>query len=127
MPGLDHYRAVTVIRNMQPVPLTRLVEEFTDRLLVVELPALPADRRGETVAFTGRRVAALPTPMRLGLTVVAAVVAGVGRLAGLRRITRMLASRPLPVLSDYVRLVRSLAYAYVWETWPSTAADGAAR
>lgn len=124
MPRPDHYRAVTVIRNL---PLTRLVEEFTDRLLVLELPALPADRRGETAAFTGRRAATLPSPMKVGLTVVATVIACIGRLAGLGRITRVLAGRPLPVLGDYVRLVRSLAYAYVWETWPSTAADGAAR
>jgi hypothetical protein len=25
-----------------------------------------------------------------------------------------------------VRLVRSLGYAYVWETWPATGADGSA-
>ena len=29
------------------------------------------------------------------------------------------------MLGEYVRLVRSLAYAYVWETWPDTAPDGA--
>lgn len=116
-----------MISNLRPVPLTRFVEEFTDRLLVVELPALPADRRVETVAFTARRVAALPSPMRVGLTVVATGVAGAAKLAGLGRITRVLSGRSLPVLGDYVRLVRSLAYAYVWETWPSTAADGAAR
>ena len=27
-----------------------------------------------------------------------------------------------PSLGDYVRLLRSLGYAYVWETWPDTAA-----
>jgi hypothetical protein len=46
---------------------------------------------------------------------------------GRRRVVRLLAARPLPVVGDYVRLVRSLTYAYVWETWPATAADGAAR
>jgi hypothetical protein len=114
-----------VISNLRPVPLTRLVEEFTDQLLLVDLPALTAERRSKTVAFTGRRIAILPSPMRFGLTVVATVVAGVGVVAGPGRVARLLAGRPLPVLGDYVRLVRSLAYAYVWETWPSTAANGA--
>ena len=44
-----------------------------------------------------------------------------------RRVARLLAGRPLPVVGDYVRSVRSLCYTYVWETWPATAADGAAR
>jgi hypothetical protein len=106
-------------------PLTRLVEEFTDRLLIVDLPGLTVERRGKVVAFTGRRIATLPSPMRIGLTVVATVVACVARLAGPGRVTRFLAGRPLPVVGDYVRLVRSLAYTYVWETWPSTASNGA--
>lgn len=77
------------------------------------------------MAFAGRRIAGLPTPMRLGVGVVALVVEGVGRLVGPARLTATLARRPLPVLGEYVRLVRSLAYAYVWETWPDTAPDGA--
>ena len=108
-------------------PLVRLVEEFTDRLLVVDLPRLPAERRDQTVAFAGRRVAVLPSPMRLGISVVALSVAGASRVAGRARVARFLASHRLPALGDYVRLVRSLTYAYVWETWPATAADGAPR
>ena len=111
-----------------PFPLARLVEEFSDRLLAVDLPALPAERRGETVAFAGRRIATLPSPMR------ARAHHGCRRRRRCRSgspaaaaSSRLLAGRPLPVVGDYVRLVRSLAYAYVWETWPSTAADGAAR
>jgi hypothetical protein len=110
-----------------PIPLARLVEEFSDRLLTVDLPRLPDERRSETVAFTGRRIATLPSPMRAGLTVVALAVATAQQLAGGSRVARLLAGRPLPVVGDYVRLVRSLSYAYVWETWPATAADGAAR
>ena len=62
--------------------------------------------------------------MRLAVGVVATVVGAVGRVAGTRRLVAVLARRPLPVLGEYVRLVRSLAYAYVWETWPDTAASG---
>jgi hypothetical protein len=110
-----------------PIPLARLVEEFSDRLLAVDLPRLPVERRSETVAFAGRRMATLPSPMRAGLTIVAVTVAAAQRLVGGRRVVRLLAARPLPIVGDYVRLVRSLSYAYVWETWPATAADGAAR
>jgi hypothetical protein len=117
-----------VIWNLRsPIPLARLVEEFSDRLLAVDLPRLPAERRSETVAFAGRRIVTLPSPMRSGLTIVAVAVAGAQRVVGRRRVVRLLAARPLPVVGDYVRLVRSLTYAYVWETWPATAADGAAR
>ena len=38
----------------------------------------------------------------------------------------MLARRPLPVAGEYVRLMRSLTYAYIWETWPDTSAIGPA-
>lgn len=110
-----------------PFPLARLVEEFSERLLAVDLPRLPVERRGETVAFAGRRIATLPSPMRAGLTIVAVIVAAAQRLAGGARVARVLAGRHLPVVGDYVRLVRSLCYTYVWETWPATAADGAAR
>ena len=116
---------MTVIRILRPVPLTRLVEQFADRLLAVDLPALTPERRAKAVSFTGGRIATLPSPMRFGLTIVAFVVAGGARLVGLARVARLLAGRPLPVVGDYVRLVRSLAYTYVWETWPSTGPDGA--
>jgi hypothetical protein len=110
-----------------PFPLARLVEEFSDRLLAVDLPRLPAERRGEAVAFIARRITGLPSPMRTGLAVVVVAVAAAQRIAGCARVVRVLAGRPLPLVGDYVRLVRSLSYAYVWETWPSTAANGDAR
>jgi hypothetical protein len=65
--------------------------------------------------------------MRAGVSVVAIAVALAGRLAGGRGTARLLARHPLPVVGDYVRFVRALTTAYVWETWPSTAADGATR
>jgi hypothetical protein len=109
---------------MPTLPSPRAVAEFSDRLLAHDLPGLPTDRRAEVVDFAARRIAALPSPMRLGVGVVAATTSGFGRLAGPSRVVRFAARRPLPVLGEYVRLVRSLAYAYVWETWPDTAPDG---
>lgn len=101
-----------------------MIAEFSDHVIAADLPGLPAERRADTVAFAGRRIAGLPSPMKLGVGIVAVAVGGLGRVVGLRRMTAVLIRRPLPVLGDYVRLVRSLSYAYVWETWPSTGADG---
>jgi hypothetical protein len=112
---------------MPATPLARMVEEFAEHLLGVDLPRLPADRRGEAAAFARRRVAAMPTPLRAAVAPVAVAVHGVGRSLGGARLARLLARRPIPVLDDYVRLVRSLAFTYVWDRWPSTAADGAPR
>jgi hypothetical protein len=112
---------------MPEVNFRRLVEGFADRLATVDLPALPPERRAAASAFAGRRYSVLPSPMRTGVTVVAIAVATASRLAGGGRIARLLARHELPVLGDYVRLVRSLTTAYVWETWPTTAADGAIR
>jgi hypothetical protein len=101
------------------------VEPFCHHLLVIDLPALPPERRAAAVAFTAGRVAAMPTPLRLGVGAAAATLNAVGRIAGFGPVARAAARRPLPIAGDYVRVLRSLAYAYVWETWPDTASDGA--
>ena len=75
------------------------------------------------VDFAGRRVDGLPSPFRLGVTAVAMLVrllTVVGRDAAVR----VLATRPLPLLGEYVRMLRSLGYAFVWERWPDTRPDG---
>ena len=97
---------------------------FCDRLVAHDLPDLPAGRRAEVVAFAGRRIAAMPIPMRLGVGVVSCVVEGAGRLVGRTHLTSFLARRPLPVVGEYVRLVRSLVYARVWDAWPDTSPTG---
>jgi hypothetical protein len=109
---------------MPTFPPPRTVAAFSDRLLAHELPGLPGAQRAEVVAFVGRRVAGLPSPMRLGVGVVATFVDGIGRLAGADRLARLVGQHPLPVVGEYARLVRSLAFAYVWDTWPATAPDG---
>jgi hypothetical protein len=109
---------------MPAFPSLRPVAAFSDRLLAYDLPGLPSAQRAEVVAFVGRRVARLPSPMRLGVGIVATLVDGVGRLVGADRLARFVGQHPLPVLGEYARLVRSLAFAYVWDTWPATAPDG---
>lgn len=100
------------------------VGAFSDRVLARDLPDLPADRREEVVAFVVRRVEGMPSPMRTGVGSVAITVDGLGRVLGGDRVSRFMAARPLPLLGEYVRVVRSLAYAYIWETWPDTTPTG---
>ena len=101
------------------------VAPFVDGLIAVDLPRLPPERRAAAVAFTSRRVDQLPSPLLIGVTAVATVVAGVARIVGPSRLAGFLARHPAPGFGDYVRLLRSLTFAFVWETWPETAPDGA--
>ena len=109
---------------MRSVPSLTLVGPFADRLLAADLPALDDHRRAEVTAFTAQRVDGMPSVMRIGVVCIAALVRvglaapGGGSLVG------FLARHPLPLVGEYVRLVRSLGYTYVWETWPDTRPDG---
>ena len=111
---------------MRSVPSFPLVGPFADRLLAFDLPALDATRRREVVGFASRRVDGLPSVMRLGVLVIAATVRLLMILPGSEAVLRFLARSALPLLGEYVRLIRSLGYAYIWETWPDTRADGGA-
>lgn len=99
---------------------------FADALLAAELPDLSDDRRAATVAFVCRRAQAVPTPLRLGVTVLATGAALTRRVAGPERTTTFLRTTGLPLVGELARMVRSLAFAFVWETWPATSPSGAA-
>lgn len=62
--------------------------------------------------------------MRLGVSAVAFAVGAAARVVGTGRVVAVLRRWPVPLVSEYVRLVRSLAYAHVWEHWPDSGADG---
>ena len=64
------------------------------------------------------------TTFLLPVLVIAVAVHALGLVVGHARARRVVLALPLPLLSEYPRLVRSLGYAYVWETWPDTAVDG---
>jgi hypothetical protein len=110
---------------MRPFPPRGLIAAFSDCVVAHDLPGLPEERRAEVVEFAGRRIALLPSPMRVAVGLVATAVGMLGRVIGTGRLATFLARHPLPVLGEYVRLVRSLAFAYVWDTWPATAPSGA--
>jgi len=103
-----------------PIPADR----FAEQLLRHDLPGLSDERRRQTLAFTQSRLRVLPSPMTVGVGAVAMLVGALGSVIGHRRVAEVLGHRALPVVRDYVRLLRSLSFAYVWETWPDTATDG---
>jgi len=107
------------------LPPAGLVSRFGDGLLAADLPRLPPERRAAAIGFVGRRVAGLPSPMLLGVSAVATAIGALAGLVGTARVVAVARRWPLPVVADYVRLVRSLGYAYVWEHWPDTGPDGA--
>lgn len=109
---------------MRPVPSSPLVGPFADRLLASDLPGLDAPRRAATVAFIVRRVDGLPSVTRLGVLLIAALVRPMLALPGRTGVIQRLGRTRLPLFGEYPRLVRSLGYAFVWETWPETAPDG---
>jgi len=100
------------------------VERFATALLVSDLPGLPKLRLDETVQFIERRVVELPSITRLGVRAIGRTIDLLGAVFGRRRVLATVTARPLPLLAEYPRLVRSLGYAYIWETWPSTTVDG---
>lgn len=102
-----------------------MVAPFADRLLAADVPALAPDRRREVVAFVGRRVDVLPSVIRIGVTLIAGLYLALLALPGGWWLAQRLADRPLPILGEYPRLVRSLGYAYIWERWPDTRAVAA--
>ena len=74
------------------------------------------------VAFVGRRVDVLPSVIRIGVTGIAGLYRTLLAVPGGWRLAARLVEQPLPLLGEYPRLVRSLAYAYIWERWPETPA-----
>lgn len=92
---------------------------------MTELPDLPDERRNDTVVFVCRRAAQVPTPLRLGVIALSLGVGALRRLIGARRTVALLRATPLPFVGELARLVRSLGFAFVWETWPATTSTGA--
>lgn len=98
---------------------------FADSLLASELPDLPDERRVDAVAFVCRRAIEVPTPLRLGVMTLSVGAALGQRVAGVERTTAFLRATSLPFVGELARMVRSLGFAFVWETWPATSPTGA--
>ncbi len=111
----------------RPSPLSTPVGRFADRLLERDLPRLDATRRRDAVRFIERRVDGLPSFTRFGVVVIGQLIDMVRRVAGPDRSVDVAIGVRLPLLAEYPRLVRSLGYSYIWETWPQTDIDGSER
>ncbi|TFH17651.1 MAG: hypothetical protein E4H05_06105, partial [Acidimicrobiales bacterium] len=92
----------------RPSPLTTPVGRFADRLLARDLPHLEAQRRSDTVVFIQDRVDGLASFTRFGVVVISRLVDLLGRVVGESRALDIADKVPLPLLSEYPRLVRSL-------------------
>lgn len=113
--------AVTPRRVRTPSTVAR----FAEGLLAQELPLLSDERRRETIDFIGRRVHVLPSLTRFGVLAIGRCVDIAGMVFGQSNVRRLVTTLPIPLVAEYPRLVRSLGFAYVWETWPDTTVDGA--
>ena len=109
---------------MRQVPALPIVGSFAERLLVDDLPDLPAQHRREVIAFIGHRIDSLPSFTRFGVLAIGSVFHALLTVPGGWLVSRVLMKLPLPFVGEYPRLMRSLAVAYVWETWPDTLVDG---
>lgn len=98
---------------------------FAGRLLVLELPDLPSDRLETTVEFVCRRAQQVPGPLRAGVTLLAVATGVAERAVDPDRIVGFMRTTELPLVGELARMVRSLAFAFVWETWPDTTPTGA--
>jgi hypothetical protein len=105
--------------------LDRIVGPFAEMVLAADLPLLPSERRTEVVQFVQRRAATVPSFTRFGVTVIGLFFAALVAVPGGRAVARLLMSKPLPVLGEYPKLIRSLGYAYIWQRWPDTLPTGA--
>jgi hypothetical protein len=98
---------------------------FADRLLALELPDLPPDRRQQAVDFACGRATQVPSPLKLGIGTLSVFVGLAQRTVGTDRTTSFLQRTSLPFVGELSRMVRSLAFAFIWETWPATSPTGA--
>ena len=108
-----------------PSSISPPVGRFADALLAIDLPDLDPQRRATTIEFIEGRITTLPSFTRFGVVVIAFTLDAISRIVGLHRVISFVGSQPLPLLAEYPRLIRSLAYAFVWETWPATTSSGA--
>ncbi|MGA0879749.1 MAG: hypothetical protein ACO3SP_11585 [Ilumatobacteraceae bacterium] len=106
--------------------LSTVAQPSIDLVLRHDLPALPVAHRKTVVAFTLRRLDALPQPLFWGVGIVAVFLRFLSIVAGPSSLL-WIGSKPIPVFSEFFRLVRSLSYSFIWENWPDTAPDGTLR
>lgn len=109
-----------------PRTLATVAQPTVELLLRHDFPALPVAHRKTAVAFTLRRLDALPQPLFWGVAGVAVSLRFVALMTG-PKVLLWVGTKPIPLVSEFFRLVRSLSYSFIWENWPDTAPDGSLR
>jgi len=100
-----------------------LVAPFALHLVAHDIPALDRAQRDHVVERIVRRIDRMPSLSFAGVIVISGVLRAALLLGW--SFTRRFAGLPIPLLSEYPRLVRSLALAETWERWPATSASAA--
>lgn len=114
--------ATASTRRIRSSPLPALVTPFASALLEHDFSDLSRRTVDDTVTFIVGRLEIIPSITRLGVTVIAAIFRLLMLLLPFRACLRL--ATGLPLAAEYVRLLRSLAYARIWETEPSTGPTG---
>ncbi len=99
--GLRHYAHRFVMAPPRYVRI--LVAPFAASLLAGDLPLLRPARLDRTTAFVAGRVHTMPSPVRAGVVLVAAVVRALMLLPGRDRLVRLIGDHPLPLIGEYAR------------------------
>ena len=107
--------------------LDGIVGPVADLVLAADLPQFPEQQRAEVVRFIQRRTHTVPSFTRFGVTVIGLFYRVIIAAPCGPAIATFIMSKPLPILGEYPRLIRSLGYAYIWEHWPDTLPNGAMR
>ena len=94
-------------------------------ILAADLPHLDDDRLDEVTNFVERRIDQLVGPAGFAVRIVRTLMSVLLAPPWRRFTLPVLTAIALPGLGDFIRLVRSLGYAYIWELWPDTSSDGA--
>lgn len=92
-------------------------------VLAHDFPDLPPERRCDVADFVAGRLDRLSGLTRLGVLISALTVNLLITLTVPSLVARV-SHLPIPILAEYFRLLRSLAYTYIWETWPNTSPSG---
>lgn len=103
--------------------LSTVARPTIDAILRHDLPLLPVAHRKTVTNFTIQRLDTLPQHLFWGVGIIAFVMRVVSLLGG-ASLVLWASHRSIPLVSEFFRLVRSLSYSFVWESWPDTEPTG---
>ena len=106
-----------------PRTLSTVARPTIELILRHDLPHLPVAHRKTVTNFVIHRLDTLPQHLFWGVGLIAFVLRIISLLGGASFIL-WIGQRSIPLVSEFFRLVRSLSYSFIWESWPDTSPDG---